>query len=246
MHTKSGIEDVVSVPFATCVPSGCNNAPNSETCAENTTCSARKKERLTAHRKEWSGVAPEGREAQRSPSGDDAVDAQASSAQAAAVWPTLTSWLGGRGNGSGWLDSRVHSLLVPRPSFLVLAEVLTWVRNCAQTNTHTPRVDPVSIGGAMRALQRPGSSQRHVRHGTSPRTLSAFRLLPRRSDSSAERMRRAAALRCTAAMSGRYHPGPLALQPIRRQRVLAQLRQASKQASKQTNKQLKETTTRNN
>jgi hypothetical protein len=41
---------------------------------------------------------------------------------------------------------------------------------------------------AWRSSVCPGSSQRHVRHGTSPRTLSAFRLLPRRSDSSAERM----------------------------------------------------------
>ena len=73
VHTKSGIEDVVSLPFSACVPSGCSDAPNNETCAENTTCSAQQ----SRYTQEWSGVAPEGREAQRSPSGDDAVDAQA-------------------------------------------------------------------------------------------------------------------------------------------------------------------------
>jgi hypothetical protein len=156
-------------------------------------------------------------------------------------WPTFTSWLGGRGNGSGWLDSRVHSLLVPRPSFLVLAEVLTWVRNCAQTNTHTPRVDPVSIGGAMRALQRPGSSQRHVRHGTSPRTLSAFRLLPRRSDSSAEQSACAGAAG-RVVMHGGYErtlpsgsPCPATYSSAACTCTAATSKQASKQASKQTN-----------
>ena len=42
VHTKSGIEDVVSVPFSSCAPSGCNDAPKNLTCAENTTCSARR------------------------------------------------------------------------------------------------------------------------------------------------------------------------------------------------------------